>query len=103
LFSRNLRGDNPRNIFYTQLPDGTAQPWIIREPSDTQAKLEAHEARKQYASNYWIATVPPEIIKDHLDIWSDPPMEMLAGIYRIVDQLSLSPPPERQTHVMQED
>jgi hypothetical protein len=103
LFSRNLRGDNPRNIFYTQLQDGTAQPWIIREPSDTRAKLEAHEARKQYASNYWIATVPPEIIKDHLDIWSDPAMEMLAGIYRIVDQLSLSPPPERQTHVMHED
>lgn len=103
LFSRNLRADNPRNIFYTKFPDGTVQPWIVREPSDPPAKLEADEARKQYASNYWIATVPPEIIKDHLDIWSDPAMEMLAGIYRIVEQLSLLPPPERRTHAMQAD
>ena len=99
----NLRADNPRNIFYTKFPDGTVQPWIVREPSDPPAKLEADEARKQYASNYWIATVPPEIIKDHLDIWSDPAMEMLAGIYRIVEQLSLLPPPERRTHAMQAD
>ena len=103
LFSRNLRADNPRNTFYTNLPDGTVQSWIIREPSDLQANIEAQEARKQYASNYWIATVPPEIIKDHLDIWSDPAMEMLAGIYRIAEQLSTLPPPERQVHAMQAD
>jgi len=33
------------------------------------------------------ATVLPESIKDYLDIWSDPAMEMLAGIYRIPEQL----------------
>jgi hypothetical protein len=98
LFSRNLSTDNPRNTFYTNLPDGTVQSWIIREPSDLQANVEAQEARKQYASNYWIATVPTEIIKDHLDIWSDPAMEMLAGIYRIAEQLSTLPPPEHQVH-----
>jgi hypothetical protein len=103
LFSRNLRGDNPRDIFYTQLPDGTVQPWIIREPSDPLAKLEAQQARRQYASNYWIATVPPQIMKDHLDIWSDPAMELLAGIYRIAEQLSTLPPPKQEIHAMQLD
>ena len=103
LFSRNLRADNPRNTFYTELPDGTVQAWSIREPSDPQANSETHEARKQYASNYWIATVPPEIIKDHLDIWSDPAIEMLAGIYRIAEQLSTMPPPETQARAMQVD
>src|SRR3984893_13521028 len=98
LFSRNLRADNPRNTFYTELPDRTVQAWSIREPSDPQANSETHEARKQYASNYWLATVPTEIIKDHLDIWSDPAMEMLAGIYRIAEQLSTLPPPEHQVH-----
>ena len=93
----------PRNTFYTELPDGTVQAWSIREPSDPQANSETHEARKQYASNYWIATVPPEIIKDHLDIWSDPAIEMLAGIYRIAEQLSTMPPPETQARAMQVD
>jgi hypothetical protein len=30
-------------------------------------------------------------------------MEMLAGIYRIAEQLSTLPPPKRQVHVMHAD
>jgi hypothetical protein len=103
LFSRNLRRDNPRNTFYTKISDGTIQPWIIRDLTDSAATSEAQQARKQYASNYWIATVPPEIIKDHNDIWSDSAMEMLAGIYGIVEQLSTVSPPQPQAHKMRAD
>jgi hypothetical protein len=49
------------------------------------------------------ATVPPKIIKDHLDIWSDPVMEMLAGIYRIPEQLFTLPPPKPKMHAMHAD
>jgi hypothetical protein len=79
------------------------QHWIIQEPSDPVAKLETQQARQQYASNYWIATVPPEIVKDHLDIWSDPAMEMLAGIYQIAEQLSTVSPPKPKMHAMHAD
>ena len=39
---------------------------------------------KHMQSNYWILTVPPEIIPNHFEIWTDTSMEMLAAIYSIV-------------------
>ncbi len=104
LFSHNLRGDNPPNTFYTRLANEAIQAWTIRDLTDTAADVTVQrQARRQYASNYWIATVQPEIIKDHNDIWSASSMEMLAGIYRIVEQLALLPPPAPQTHAMRAD
>jgi hypothetical protein len=92
IFSQNLEGNNPSDTFYTQLPDKKVQAWRIRDLSDEGASVEEVNARRSYASNYWITTVPVEIIKDHSDIWSLPAMEMLAGVYRISEQLSKLPP-----------
>jgi hypothetical protein len=92
IFSQNLRSDNPTDTFYTQRPGEKSQAWRIRDLTERHPKTEEAAARRQYASNYWIVTVPPEIIKDHTDIWSNPPMEMLAGIYRISEQLSHQSP-----------
>jgi hypothetical protein len=93
VFSRNLEGKNPMDTFYTRLPDRTVKAWRIRDLSDNGGTALEVNARKAYASNYWVATVPVEIIKDHNDIWSEPAMEMLAGVYRISEQLSKLPPP----------
>ena len=103
LFSTNLRGDNPKNTFYTSSIDGKIQSWVIQDLTNPGATDEAQQAIRRYASNYWIATVPPQIIKDHNDIWSAPAVEMLAGIYRIVEQLSALPPSERSAPAMGAD
>lgn len=87
VFSLNLRRDNPEDMFYTQLPDGTIQAWKFgySDPRKSGKPL------KQNESTYWIATVPPQIIQGHTGIWTGPAMEMLAGVYRISEQLSTQP------------
>ena len=103
VFALNLRPGNPENIFYTASANGKIQSWAIQDLTDPSATPEARQARQRYASNYWITTVPPEIIKDHNDVWSGPAMEMLAGLYRIVEQLSTLPPPKPPVQAMRPD
>jgi hypothetical protein len=92
IFSQNLQGNNPVDTFYTQLANGKIQAWRLRDLSYQSSSVEEFQARRSYASNYWITTVSVDIIKDHTDIWSLPAMEMLAGVYRISEQLSKLPP-----------
>jgi hypothetical protein len=96
VFSWNLQETNPANVFFTRSRlDGKLQAWEITDLTKNAERGSEKYAQKKYASNYWIATVPPDIVKDHTDIWSAPCMEMLAGVYRTVEQLGQQPAPEQ--------
>lgn len=91
IFGWNLSSHNPPKVFFTRSNgDGAIQGWRLVDLTD-QADAGTRAALKLYASNYWIATVPPEIIRNHNDIWTPQCMEMLAGIYRTVEQLGMQP------------
>lgn len=49
-------------------------------------------------SNYWIITVPKNIIKWHLDVWTDTSMEMLAGIYSMIQHIPATPVAETRQY-----
>jgi hypothetical protein len=104
VFSWNLRETNPANVFFTRSRlDGKLQAWEIMDLTKNAERGSEKYAQKKYASNYWIATVPPDIVKDHTDIWSAPCMEMLAGVYRTVEQLGQQPAPAQPKASMQAD
>jgi hypothetical protein len=99
VFSKNL--DRP--------PSGQSYDlFFARSTKDN--RVYAWELKDKYAgrtgvhpSNYWIGTVPRDIIRDHGDIWSDASMEMLAGIYRLTDWLGKQPPSNVQSPVLKQD
>jgi hypothetical protein len=103
VFGWNLKRANPPKVFFTQSYDGGGiKAWKLRDLTD-QADPANRDALKLYSSNYWIATVPPEIIRNHNDIWTPQCMEMLAGVYRTVEQLGQQPARERHGPGMRPD
>ena len=71
--------------------NGRVHRWRV-EDLTKNGPMQKRMLLKSYATNYWIGTVPPEIIKDHGDIWSPSCMQMLAGIYRMTQQLPRKSP-----------
>lgn len=91
IFQYNLRMNDPHpEEFYTRVGNDVRR-WKLKDLSGSERNPQTRQIMKRYASNYWIATVPPEIIKDHGDIWSPACVEMLAGVYRMAHQLEGRP------------
>ena len=99
IFSDNMKpvpgGVSPDVFFARSSLDHQIHAWELKDQSN-----DAKNPEGVHTTNYWIGTVPKDIIKDHNDIWSPASMEMLAGIYRIAERLSTLPPPRRQGPVM---
>lgn len=81
----------PYNITHAG-PSGTFYAKSVKDQEVYGFKLAP--SPQDMPSNYWIVTVPPEIIPWHTQIWSNSSMEMLAGIYSIVDHI----PPIHRTY-----
>lgn len=68
---------------------GPAQGWHITDqvPAWDEAwqKVKGQKPKLD-ESAYWIMRCPPELIKDHGDVWSDAAMQMYAAIYRLVEK-----------------
>lgn len=92
IFARNLRpvdgGDTPDIFFARSAKDHQVYAWRLEDITINKNRKGSH------ASNYWIGTVPKDIIRDHNDIWTPASMEMLAGIYRITERLGKEAPPK---------
>jgi len=84
VFTYNLINAGPKGTFYaTSVRDGEIYGFGLSP------------AAAYMPSNYWILTLPPEIIPWHTQIWSPSSMEMLAGIFSIVQSI----PPGQKAYV----
>lgn len=100
IFSRNLnssRGSRASNIFLARSTrDNQVHAWELKDISEFKCGT-------PYRSNYWIGTVPKDIIRDHNDIWSPASMQMLAGIYRLTETLGTKSQVPRRPTGLNED
>ena len=100
VFSKNLDPikppESPDVFFARSSKDNRVYAWQLRD-------LNAGYRKGVHPSNYWIGSVPKDIIRDHGDIWSAASMEMLAGIYRLTETLEKQSPPSLQAPVLKQD
>lgn len=92
VFAYNLRKDRrPFEQFYTWTNE-RVQGWQVRPLLSEELKAaNGGHLPGPYHSNYWIVSADGTLIKGHGGIWTPECMEMLAGIYRMAEQLERVP------------
>jgi len=89
IFSNNIAHAGATGIFFAESTLDQKIHGFNLSPSPTNIP-----------SNYWILTVPKDIIPWHTEIWSNSSIEMLAGIYSIVQHI---PPSPKKFHSLHEN
>jgi hypothetical protein len=95
IFDRNLASAGDTGTFFAQDSYDTSKILGFRFYSAVRdyhtGAITYYPGTSRMQSNYWIITVPKEIIQWHTDVWTDSSMEMLAGVYSMVEKMPATP------------
>lgn len=91
VFEYNLKESPPFQFLTKRDAGDPVRSWYID-------LLEKGYNGNAYPTNYWIVTVPPEIIADHGDVFSASAMQTLGGIFRSAEFLRKLPAERSKRH-----